>query len=473
LAAELARRLSELRHAMSSLEVYLEDLGPEPLAKREAFRFFRRLVNGFSDTGSLKYDTHVDQFLTESALECHPDHLTIGTTTVKVLSMKDAPSSTFASMLDDLYVVPGEFVACLQWQRLTDERVRRDLHVRRLHFAQKRTSMLTYLMAAQPRDVLVDDSATAVVSELGSALTDMEVQRHFFGACSLTIVMRGPEVDRTASSLGKVLSAHDGSFIAETYNLLQAWASILPGNGVFNLRQLALLETHCADLSFLCTVDEGTRVDPAGRPPLLQCTTQQGTPYAYHLHVQDVGHTLLLGATGSGKTYLANAVVDGAQQYQPRTVIFDIGHGYRELAQRHHGGYLSFGLSGLSINPFNFPPTPDHLHFLASFVQVLVEDSTYRMDEAMLRDVYRAVQAVYVLPPMCGGSLRSRCRGRYRIAWRNGGTVDGLARCSTTRRTGCRRDRFRSTNSAPSKSIPSCSSRCCCTACRLGWCLTP
>ena len=47
---------------------------------------------------------------------------------VKVLSMKEPPSHTFAYLLGDLYAIPGEFVACLEWQRMAGDRVRRRRH---------------------------------------------------------------------------------------------------------------------------------------------------------------------------------------------------------------------------------------------------------------------------------------------------------------------------------------------------------
>ena len=40
----------------------------------------------------------------------------------------------------------------------------------------------------------------------------------------------------------KVLAAHDGAFFDESYNLLNAWVSVVPGNGSRNLRRLALLD---------------------------------------------------------------------------------------------------------------------------------------------------------------------------------------------------------------------------------------
>ena len=63
--------------------------------------------------------------------------------------------------------------------------VRRDLHARRRHFFNKRVSLVDYVSAdTSPQEMLVDDSAGATVGQLGDALTDIEVNRHFFGSVS-------------------------------------------------------------------------------------------------------------------------------------------------------------------------------------------------------------------------------------------------------------------------------------------------
>jgi hypothetical protein len=90
--------------------------------------------------------------------------------------------------------IPGEFIACLEWQRTASDRVRRDLQARRRHFFNKRISMVNYLTPeARPEEMLVDDSANATVRQLGDALTELEVNGHFFGMGSLTLVLHGED----------------------------------------------------------------------------------------------------------------------------------------------------------------------------------------------------------------------------------------------------------------------------------------
>jgi type IV secretion/conjugal transfer VirB4 family ATPase len=230
------------------------------------------------------------------------------------------------------------------------------------------------------------------------------VNGHFFGQCSLTLVLHGHEaraLDQHAAEAMKVMAVHDGSFFDEGYNLLNAWLSVVPGNSAHNLRRLALLETNLADLSFLFTLDPGERVSAHLRQDALAIfETPRHIPYAFNLHVQDVGHTLILGATGSGKSFLLNFLVTHAQQYDPLTVILDLGHSYRKLAALLQGQYLEVGLrqSDVTINPFALDPAPEHLHFLHAFVRVLLEgEDGYRLSDLEDREVYDAIENLYVL----------------------------------------------------------------------------
>lgn len=404
----LDESIRALNHRAEAFEVQMTDFGLVRLQKAEAFRFLRHLINLDTQTASaspLRYDTHLDYFIADSAIERQRDHLFVGRRVAKVLTMKEPPSRTYASLSTDLLAIPGEFTACLEWRRLPSDRMRRDIKSRQRHFFNRRVSLVNYVgPETRSEGMLVDDSASAVVAQLGEAMTELEVHGRTFGACSLTMAVIGDDlasVRQHAAKAVKALAAHDGCFVEETYNLLHAWLSMVPGNTAHNVRRLALLDTNLADLSFTFTHQTG---EPASshlqQPALATFETPHGTPYAFNLHVQDVGHTLVLGATGSGKSFLLNFLVTHAQQYEPQTVILDLGHSYRKLASLLGGRYLEIGLrrSDVRMNPFALAPTPEHLHFLHGFVRVLLEgEDGYRLSEREDREIYDAVENVFVL----------------------------------------------------------------------------
>lgn len=444
LSSEADRAAAYLRQRAGAFVQQLADsVTPTLLGKSDAFRFFRRLVNYAPhkiEGASLPYDTYLDVTVADSTVECHRDRLVIDDYQVKVLTMKTPPAKTCAHVLHDLYRLPSPFIACLEWQRLSNARMRRDLHSRRRHFFNKKVSLINYLSSqTKPEEMLVDDSAGATVHELGQSLTEMEVHGHFFGACSLTVVAvdRDPvRLDQTVAGCVKALASHDGAFYEERYNLLNAWLAVVPGNGPYNVRRMPLLNTNVADLSFLFALDRGSRTSAhlRGRECLAVFETEYQTPYFWNLHYGDVGHVLVQGATGAGKSFLVNFLLTHAQKYDPATVIFDIGGSYERLTRLLGGSVWRMGLTHrtFTINPFCLEPTREHLHFLFSFVRVLLESSgQYRCTLTDDRDLYEAIENLYALDPaqrrlITLVSLVPRLLGQQLHRWVQGGPYAAL-----------------------------------------------
>lgn len=65
--------------------------------------------------------------------------------------------------------------------------------------------------------------------------------------------------------------------------------------------------------------------------------TDNPTPYYLNLHLNDVAHTLIPGATGPGKSYLSNFLLQNAQEYASTTIIFDIGGSFEALTHTFEG----------------------------------------------------------------------------------------------------------------------------------------
>ena len=65
---------------------------------------------------------------------------------------------------------------------------------------------------------------------------------------------------------------------------------------------------------------------PKNSAPLFYAATSGTTPFRCNLHVGDVGHTLILGPTGAGKSVLLSHIANSALRYKDAQVyIFDKG----------------------------------------------------------------------------------------------------------------------------------------------------
>lgn len=406
---ELDHALDEFRQTAAAWQSHLGDsVRPERLSKTDTFQFLRQLVNfspALLSEADPPCDTHLDYFAADSQVDQFHTHLLVQDAHVQVLTMRHPPRQTHAHTLQKLYTVPAEFIACLELKQIPDDVTRRDLHLRRRHFWQKRISPAALLLNDPKADEsLRDDSAAATVSQLGEALTDLEVNGRTYFECGLTLVLHGSDagaVEKGAAAALKVLREREGSFLLERYNAFDAWLSIVPGNSTLSRRKLPLRDVNAADLSFLFTLDTGQRVSPFLQQEYLAIfETEHATPYFYNLHHTDVGHTLIIGMTGSGKSFLAKDIITNAQKYRPFTTIFDLGSGYQKLSSLLGGAYwrISLGHSDIRINPFALEPTPENLHFLHAFVTVLLESQDgYRLSDAEDRELYESVQNLYVL----------------------------------------------------------------------------
>lgn len=408
---ELGRGGDLLRNKVNGFILQLSDsMKVDLLPKEEQFQFFRRLLNPSpvkADSVRLKHNTHLDFFVSDSAIEGHRGHLRIDDYYVKVLTMKEPPGKTRANLLHLLQEVPSCAIVALEWQTQGNGAIRKLINSKRRHFHNSKTGMMNYLnhQPLAQDQMLVDDGAAALVQNLGLCLKELEVQGNYFGICSLSVVLYDQEraqVERAVQETFKVFSTVDSTLLEERYNLLNSFLAILPGNHRYNLRYLYLLNTNYADLSFLFCAQSGERHNAHLNDEYLAIfETNQRSPYYLNLHYQDTAHSLIFGRTRSGKSFLLNYVITNLQKYKPFTYIFDIGGSYESLTRLFGGSYLKVGLkgSGFSINPFALEPTPENQNFQYSFVKVLAESGgglPLSLDDE--REIYEGVSNIYALP---------------------------------------------------------------------------
>jgi type IV secretion/conjugal transfer VirB4 family ATPase len=413
LRSQIERDVARLDQSVQAFARQLADfMQIEVLNRQQQFTLFRRLLN-FDDwriAGKPRSTQFLDYQVVNSNIEAERDHLRVGDHIVRVLTMKEAVTETRPLALDALLKIQANFRVITEWTPLAADKARKEVNKRRRHFNMSKTGFVSQMgndtTKTNPRDVLVDESKQADIENLGDcgrALGDGQS----LGEFSLTIVLYGhsrSELDQLSAEFAGIFTNADGNLFSETYNQLNAYFATVPGNYALNLRKLHLLNTNYADLSFLFTILPGEKTNPhLGTEYLAVLETDNSTPYFLNLHNGEVAHTLILGMTGSGKSYMCSFLLQNAQKYAPLTFIFDIGGSFESLTTIFGGSYLNAGQEArdFTINPFSLPQTKENLQFLFSFFRVLIEgnEQRYRLDFKEERRLWDAIERMYMLEP--------------------------------------------------------------------------
>jgi type IV secretion system protein TrbE len=409
---ELVRAQSTLLQKVGSFLLQVADfLTVRLLDKHQAFRVLTQILNFAPhklEHARLKHDTFLDYYVSASHLECHRAYLRVDDYFVRVLTLKEPSAQSFPLIFKRLLEVQANFYVVTEWKKQDPGATRRAIQAKRRHFHNTKRSFFSQvnLNDAAPQDALLDDWKESQVRELGEGIKEIELHRNYFGEFSLTVVLYDLDlgkVDRAAAEFYKVFSVHGAELYDERYNLLNAFLAAVPGNHAFNLRTLYVLNTNYADFSFLFTLHSGEPSNAHLRQEYLAVLeTCHNTPYFLNLHYHDVAHSMILGRTGSGKSFLLNFLITNLQKYSPHTFIFDLGGSFESLTQLFAGSYVSVGAEvvGFSINPFSLAPTKENLDFLTLFVKVLMQGpAAFELDPATEREIYTQIENLYAVDP--------------------------------------------------------------------------
>jgi type IV secretion system protein VirB4 len=412
LTSEINKAQAMLWQKAQSFILQVSDFLPvRALDKHEAFRVLKKTLNFEPqklELARLKHDTFLDYYLPESQVECHRGYLRVDDYYVRTLTLKEPSSQSFPLIFQHLFEVQANYYVVTEWKKEDSGKTRRAIQAKRRHFHNTKRSFFSQvnMSDAPQQEHLTDDSKESQVRELGEGIKEIELHGNYFGLFSLTVVIYDldlAKVERACAEFYKVFSVHDAQLHEEKYNLLNSFLASVPGNHAFNLRYLCLLNTNYADFSFLFTLHCGERRNQHLRQEYLAVLeTNHHTPYYLNLHYRDVAHTMILGRTGAGKSFLLNFLITNLQKYNPHTFIFDLGGSFENLTQLFSGSYVRVGLesSDFKINPFSLPPTKENLDFLALFVKVLMQGSgTLELNPATERDLYQQIENLYAIDP--------------------------------------------------------------------------
>jgi type IV secretion system protein VirB4 len=274
----------------------------------------------------------------------------LGDQHLRVLTVIGFPTATTPGLLDDLNRLAFPY----RWSTraiLLDKTDATKLltKIRRQWFAKRKS------IAAILKEVLTNEASALVDTDASNKAADADLALQELGAdvagmayVTATIVVWDADprlADEKLRLVEKVIQGRDFTAMVETVNAVDAWLGSLPGHAYANVRQPPISTLNLAHMIPLSAVWAGPERDEhLGSPPLLYGKTEGSTPFRLSLHVGDVGHTLVVGPTGAGKSVLLALMALQFRRYANAQVFaFDFGGSIRAASLAMGGDWHDLG----------------------------------------------------------------------------------------------------------------------------------
>lgn len=281
----------------------------------------------------------------------------LGKSTLGIIGLKGFPGKSQPGLLDRLNRLSIEYRWITRFIFLDKSDAENEISKYKRKWFAKRKNIVTLLKETLTgsQSIMEDSDAVNKAMDADVALQELSEDAVSFGYFTATIVLKNEDpkvLSNQVREVEKTINSHGFSTKHEDVNAVDAWLGSIPGNCRNNVRRPILNTLNLAHLMPLSAVWAGPVQDKhMNASPLLYARTNGSTQFRYSIHVGDVGHTMVIGPTGSGKSVLLNMIEAQFRRYKNAQVyIFDKGGSARTLTYAVGGSYFDLGADEGSLN---------------------------------------------------------------------------------------------------------------------------
>lgn len=270
------------------------------------------------------------------------------------------------------------------------------------------TAMLREVMYNQPSQLLDSDADNKVI-DADLALQALGGDHVAFGYLTTTITVTDTDrarVEDKVRQIERIVNGLGFTTIREGVNAVEAWLSSLPGHVYANVRQPLVHTLNLAHLMPLSSVWAGPAHNAhLDGPPLLHASTAGSTPFRLSTHVGDVGHMLVVGPTGAGKSVLLALITLQFRRYAGSQVyIFDKGFSARAAVLAMGGAHHALGLGAdggqtLAFQPLRRIDDAAERSWAAEWIAALLAGEKVAVTPEVKDAIWSALNSLASAPP--------------------------------------------------------------------------
>ena len=284
----------------------------------------------------------------------------IGSRYIKVLAIDDVPPASHPCLLNVLSCFPLSY----RWSSrfLPLDRTTANAYLKRYarSWSSKAIGLWGVLRESMGMPAKLNQAAQRTVEELEIAQTENSYGETGYGFFNLTVILMHEDLDHLCAVTQEMVNRIqrlDFHVREELLNATEAYLGSLPSHGDYNLRKLFMnthFVSHALPTSRLYQGESNCPCKLYGKnlPPLMMVSTTGHRPFLFNLHVEDVGHTCILGPTGKGKTTLNAMIMASHRKYaDSRIVVLDKDYSNQMMIKALGGAYFDISAGDCQFSP--------------------------------------------------------------------------------------------------------------------------
>lgn len=318
----------------------------------------------------------------------------------KAMTITGFPSQSSPSILNALDTLGFEYRWNTRYWFLDQQQAEGLMGKQRRAWVQKKFGMVDQLRGNAHAHA--DFDAVDMVDDVDAAISELKSNLVNYGIYTSAIIVLDADplvLEEKFNEVRAAVQSRSFGVIDESLNAGEAFLGTLPGNRYANVRGGPMSTLNLADLLPMTSVWAGFETHPSpyygkDAPPLAHASTVGSTPFRLCLHVDDVGHTLMLGPTGAGKTTALNFLQAQHFRYPKARVFgFDYKFGSYVLCKAAGGAYYDIGVDGhgLSFCPLKRIDSTQDKAWAADWVEMLLELQGVKPSPQMRKEVFNAL----------------------------------------------------------------------------------
>jgi type IV secretion system protein VirB4 len=326
---------------------------------------------------------------------------------LRTVTIRGFPNTTRPGLLDALNHQDFAYRWTTRFIALDKTAANKTLTSLRRQWFNKRKSVTQLLREVMMNEAspLTDTDADNKVADADLALQALGGDHVAFGYYTATVTVS--DTDRVAADekiriVERIVGSLGFASIRESVNAVEAWLGSLPGHVYGNVRQPLIHTLNLAHLIPLSSVWAGpVRNAHLDGPPLLYAETSGATPFRLSTHVGDVGHMLVVGPTGAGKSVLLALMALQFRRYPDAQVyIFDKGFSARAAVLAMGGQHHALGAGeALAFQPLRDIDREDERAWAAEWITSLLAAEHVETTPDIKEMLWSALTSLAGAPP--------------------------------------------------------------------------